>query len=109
MVEKLSITYGVLMPEKYFDTYYDDQDHKTWSHLYKQQLMYMRDTVDLGFLQNLVLLKTSGSYISNLSQISDTLKAAIGWDVVGVKGLLKPLKFFELLSKELFPSTIYMK
>lgn len=97
------------MSEKYNEIYFDDHDHKAWLHLFNQQLTYIRDKVDLDFLQNLELLKPSSNYIPNLSQISNTLKAITGWHVVGVKGLVELLKFFELLSQRQFSPTIYMR
>jgi phenylalanine-4-hydroxylase len=88
---------------------YTDEEHETWSLLYKKQMELLPGRACGEFLEGLSKLNFNPQKIPYLGDVSEVLKKSTGWNLVRVEGLVPEKEFFELLAKKEFPSTDFIR
>lgn len=91
-----------------FDAY-TATDHETWRVLARRQREILRGRIADQFLDGLDRLGIGESGIPDFRVMNRTLKAATGWEVVAVPGLVPDLAFFRLLADRKFPAGFWIR
>ncbi len=88
---------------------YTADAHEIWQFLIQRQLAILPGRACEEFITGLEHLQLPNNRIPSLSELSDTLYQATGWQVARTPGLLHEEDFFRLLSEKVFPSTDYIR
>jgi phenylalanine-4-hydroxylase len=91
-----------------FETYTAD-DHATWRSLARRQREILKGRIADQFLDGLDRLGIGEAGIPDFREMNKTLKAATGWEVVAVPGLIPDLAFFRLLADRKFPAGFWIR
>jgi len=81
---------------------YTPAEHATWDELFARQAEMLRPRVTQRFLEGLDILRLSKPGIPDLTELSDRLMAATGWQVVAVPSLVPDAVFFDHLANRRF-------
>jgi phenylalanine-4-hydroxylase len=87
---------------------YSETDHATWRTLAKRQREILKGRIADQFLEGLDRLGIGEAGIPDFRDMNRTLKAATGWEVVAVPGLVPDLAFFRLLADRKFPAGFWI-
>jgi phenylalanine-4-hydroxylase len=88
---------------------YTGADHDTWRVLARRQREILRGRIADQFLDGLDRLGIGETGIPDFQVLNRTLKAATGWEVVAVPGLVPDLAFFRLLADRKFPAGFWIR
>jgi phenylalanine-4-hydroxylase len=88
---------------------YDEEDHKTWSILFKRQNKLHERFICREYLNGFRELQFDMANIVSIDEISERLKAINGWTLVPVTGLIPTKDFFYLLINKRYPITISIR
>ncbi len=88
---------------------YSRSDHAVWATLFKRQRELLPGRACTTFLANQQALAMSEDAIPRFDQLNRHLRAATGWELVGVEGLLPEAVFFEHLAQRRFPVTWWIR
>jgi phenylalanine-4-hydroxylase len=88
---------------------YSEADHGTWRALAKRQREILKGRIADQFLDGLDRLAIGEAGIPDFRDLNKTLKAATGWEVVAVPGLVPDLAFFRLLADRKFPAGFWIR
>ena len=88
---------------------YSATDHRVWAQLFERQRGLLPERACREFLDAQDAMGMSPSAIPKFSELNETLKAATGWTLIGVEGLLPELTFFEHLAARRFPVTWWIR
>lgn len=88
---------------------YSQEDHETWSILYRRQRQRLPGRACDEFLEGLERMEFSEERIPALRDVAEVLKRKTGWNVARVPGLVEANAFFAQLSRRIFPSTDYIR
>jgi phenylalanine-4-hydroxylase len=88
---------------------YSETDHATWRTLAKRQREILKGRIADQFLEGLDRLGIGEAGIPDFRDMNRTLKAATGWEVVAVPGLVPDLAFFRLLADRKFPAGFWIR
>ncbi len=91
-----------------FETY-TETDHSTWRILAKRQREILKGRIADQFLEGLDRLGIGEEGIPDFRVMNQRLKAATGWEVVAVPGLIPDLAFFRLLADRKFPAGFWIR
>lgn len=91
-----------------FDAY-TAADHDTWSRLHRRQSELLRGRVCDEFFAGLSALGIEADGIPDFRDINRVLKAATGWQVVAVPGLVPDRVFFTHLAERRFPAGFWIR
>lgn len=87
---------------------YTEADHATWRTLYQRQAALLPRHAASAFREGLARLPfTEG--VPDFEQVSRVLRAATGWSLVAVPGLIPDGAFFEHLAARRFPVTHWIR
>ena len=89
--------------------HYTAADHDTWSRLHRRQFELLRGRVCDEFFAGLSALGIAADGIPDFRQINRVLKAATGWEVVAVPGLVPDRVFFTHLAQRRFPAGFWIR
>ncbi|HEV7336730.1 MAG TPA: phenylalanine 4-monooxygenase [Bosea sp. (in: a-proteobacteria)] len=89
--------------------HYTAADHDTWSRLHRRQFELLRGRVCDEFFAGLSALGIAADGIPDFRQINRVLKAATGWEVVAVPGLVPDRVFFSHLAQRRFPAGFWIR
>jgi phenylalanine-4-hydroxylase len=89
--------------------HYTAADHETWSRLHRRQFELLRGRVCDEFFAGLSALGIAADGIPDFRQINRVLKAATGWEVVAVPGLVPDRVFFTHLAQRRFPAGFWIR
>ena len=89
--------------------HYTAADHDTWSRLHRRQFELLRGRVCDEFFAGLSALGIAADGIPDFRQINRVLKAATGWEVVAVPGLVPDRVFFTHLAERRFPAGFWIR
>ncbi|WP_066472067.1 phenylalanine 4-monooxygenase [Bosea sp. WAO] len=89
--------------------HYAAADHETWSRLHRRQFELLRGRVCDEFFAGLSALGIAADGIPDFRQINRVLKAATGWEVVAVPGLVPDRVFFTHLAERRFPAGFWIR
>ncbi len=91
-----------------FDAY-TPEDHATWATLARNQRRILQGRICDDFLDGLDRLGISDEGIPDFRVMNQRLKAATGWEVVAVPGLVPDIAFFTLLADRKFPAGFWIR
>lgn len=87
---------------------YTAADHATWRALYARQSELLPAHAASAFRAGLARLDCADG-VPNFARLSDRLRAATGWTLVAVPGLLPDGMFFDHLAARRFPVTVWIR
>jgi len=88
---------------------YSAQDHQTWGTLFRRQRELLVGRACDEFMENQQRLGIGADAIPKFTDLDRHLRAATGWKLVAVEGLLPELAFFEHLAAREFPVTWWIR
>jgi phenylalanine-4-hydroxylase len=88
---------------------YTGDDHGMWDRLFARQSEMLPGRAADAFLRGLDVLKLSKPGIPDYRELNARLKAATGWQVVAVPGLLPDAVFFDHLAHRRFPAGNFIR
>ncbi len=88
---------------------YSASDHQVWATLFERQRALLPGRACSAFLEAQQALGFSSDVIPRFDAINRDLRAATGWTLVGVEGLLPEAVFFEHLAQRRFPVTWWIR
>ena len=100
--------YTTSVVEQPWDTY-TDTDHQVWAQLFERQKAVLPGRASDEFLSALAAMEMTPDRIPKFDELNPILRAATGWELVGVEGLLPELTFFDHLANRRFPVTWWIR
>jgi phenylalanine-4-hydroxylase len=88
---------------------YTPQDHSTWGTLFNRQLATLKGRVCQEYLDGIKTLKLSADEVPNFEKMNKYLRAATGWEVLPVPGLIASRPFFSMLANRQFPAGTFIR
>ena len=88
---------------------YSDEGNANWTFLFNRQMDLLPGRAGEAFMTGVETLGMTPDGIPALSNLSQNMQAATGWQIARIPGLLHERDFFGLLAKRLFPSTDYIR
>jgi phenylalanine-4-hydroxylase len=88
---------------------YSATDHAVWAQLFARQRELLVGRASTEFLRAQAAMGMAPSHIPKFDDINLVLRAATGWELIGVEGLLPELVFFEHLANRRFPVTWWIR
>lgn len=88
---------------------YTAADHNTWKTLFERQLSTFKDKVCDEYLQGLKTLNLTSDTIPDYEKMNKNLRAATGWEVLAVPGLIASKPFFTMLANKQFPAGTFIR
>ncbi|MEO6264480.1 MAG: phenylalanine 4-monooxygenase [Luteimonas sp.] len=96
-----------VVPQPWND--YTATDHDVWRQLYERQRALLVGRASDEFLVAQDAMGMTPDAIPKFDELNQVLRAATGWELVGVEGLLPELTFFEHLANRRFPVTWWIR
>ena len=100
--------YTTAVVEQPWDTY-SETDHAVWAQLFERQKAVLPGRASDEFLAALAAMEMTPDRIPKFDDLNPILRAATGWELIGVEGLLPELSFFEHLANRRFPVTWWIR
>jgi phenylalanine-4-hydroxylase len=100
--------YTTAVVEQPWDSY-SRTDHEVWAQLFRRQREILPGRACQEFLDAQDAMGMSADAIPKFTELNEVLRAATGWQLVGVEGLLPELTFFEHLAARRFPVTWWIR
>ena len=88
---------------------YTRTDHEVWATLFERQQQLLVGRAGTEFLRSQRDMGMSAHQIPKFDDLNRMLRAATGWEIVGVEGLLPELVFFDHLANRRFPVTWWIR
>lgn len=88
---------------------YTATDHGVWASLFERQQRLLVGRASSEFLQRQRDMGMSAQRIPRFDELNRSLRAATGWEIIGVEGLLPELDFFSHLANRRFPVTWWIR
>jgi len=88
---------------------YTATDHQVWATLFERQQKILVGRASDEFLRTQQGMGMSAGRIPKFDDLNRMLRAATGWELIGVQGLLPELDFFEHLANRRFPVTWWIR
>ncbi len=88
---------------------YTATDHQVWATLFERQQKILVGRASDEFLRTQQAMGMSAERIPKFDDLNRMLRAATGWELIGVEGLLPELTFFEHLANRRFPVTWWIR
>ena len=88
---------------------YTAQDHGTWKTLYERQIQHLTGHVCQEYLDGLKRLHLTAECIPDYEKLNRHLRAATGWEVLAVPGLIASKPFFTMLANRQFPAGTFIR
>jgi phenylalanine-4-hydroxylase len=88
---------------------YSATDHAVWRQLFAAQREVLAGRASHAFLAAQDAMGMGAEHIPRFDDINRRLRAATGWELVGVEGLLPELDFFGHLAARRFPVTWWIR
>ena len=88
---------------------YTPQDHKTWETLFNRQIDTLKGHVCSEYFAGLKKLNLVPQTVPDYEKMNKNLRAATGWEVVAVPGLIASRPFFTMLANKQFPAGTFIR
>ena len=88
---------------------YSGTDHAVWAQLFARQRELLVGRASHEFLRAQAAMGMTPDRIPRFDDLNLVLRAATGWELVGVEGLLPELVFFDHLAHRRFPVTWWIR
>jgi phenylalanine-4-hydroxylase len=88
---------------------YTRTDHEVWATLFARQQRLLEGRASEEFLRMQAAMGMTAGEIPKFDDLNRSLRAATGWEIIGVEGLLPELDFFDHLANRRFPVTWWIR
>lgn len=88
---------------------YSPEDHDTWNKLFSRQVSTLKGRACDEYFESLRVLGLTGETIPDFEKMNKSLRAATGWEVVPVQGLIPSRPFFSMLANKQFPAGNFIR
>lgn len=88
---------------------YTETDHQVWATLFERQRELLVGRASEEFMRNKRAMGMRADRIPKFEDLNRMLRAATGWELIGVQGLLPELDFFDHLANRRFPVTWWIR
>ena len=88
---------------------YTAQEHATWGTLFERQTGILKDRACSEYLAGLKTLGLNAQGVPDFERMNKNLRAATGWEVVAVPGLIPSKPFFTMLANRQFPAGNFIR
>lgn len=88
---------------------YSRTDHEVWATLFVRQQRLLEGRASEEFLRMQATMGMTAREIPKFDDLNRSLRAATGWEIIAVEGLLPELDFFEHLANRRFPVTWWIR
>ena len=88
---------------------YSATEHATWATLFQRQMALLPGRACDEFFDGLARLQMNALAIPRFADLNPILKAATGWELIAVEGLLPEVAFFEHLANRRFPAGNFIR
>ncbi len=88
---------------------YTAQDHATWATLFERQTGVLKDRACSEYFAGLETLGLNAKGVPDFEKMNKNLRAATGWEVVAVPGLIPSKPFFTMLANRQFPAGNFIR
>lgn len=88
---------------------YTAQDHNTWKTLFNRQIETLKGRVCDEYFEGLKTLHLTAEEVPNYEKMNKHLRAATGWEVLPVPGLIASRPFFSMLANRQFPAGTFIR
>jgi phenylalanine-4-hydroxylase len=88
---------------------YTAQDHDTWKTLFNRQIDTLKGRVCDEYFEGLKTLHLTADEVPNYEKMNKYLRAATGWEVLPVPGLIASRPFFSMLANRQFPAGTFIR
>lgn len=88
---------------------YTETDHRVWATLFERQRELLVGRASEEFMRSKRAMGMTADRIPKFDDLNRMLRAATGWELIGVQGLLPELDFFDHLANRRFPVTWWIR
>jgi phenylalanine-4-hydroxylase len=88
---------------------YSATDHQTWHTLFNRQISTLTGKVCDEYFEGLKTLGLIAEVIPDFEKMNRNLRAATGWEVLAVPGLIASRPFFSMLANKQFPAGTFIR
>lgn len=88
---------------------YTETDHQVWATLFERQRQLLVGRASEEFMRSKRAMGMTADRIPKFDDLNRMLRAATGWELIGVQGLLPELDFFDHLANRRFPVTWWIR
>jgi phenylalanine-4-hydroxylase len=88
---------------------YTTSDHLTWRTLYNRQMQTLANLACEEYLAGIKTLFLTADCVPDFEMMNHYLRAATGWEVVAVPGLIASKPFFSMLANKQFPAGTFIR
>lgn len=88
---------------------YSAVDHEVWAILFERQQKILAGRASAEFMRSQRAMGMTADRIPKFEDLNRMLRAATGWELIGVQGLLPELDFFKHLANRRFPVTWWIR
>ena len=88
---------------------YTAEDHATWGTLFARQTGVLKEKACREYLAGLRALGLNAEGVPDFEKMNKNLRAATGWEVVAVPGLIPSKPFFTMLANRQFPAGNFIR
>jgi phenylalanine-4-hydroxylase len=88
---------------------YTSTEHSTWRTLFNRQIETLKGRVCEEYFQGLKTLNLIPDQLPDFEKMNRNLRAATGWEVLAVPGLIASRPFFSMLANKQFPAGTFVR
>jgi phenylalanine-4-hydroxylase len=88
---------------------YTPTDHQTWGTLFNRQIETLKGFVCEEYFEGLRTLGLTDASLPDFEKMNRHLRAATGWEVLAVPGLIASRPFFSMLANKQFPAGTFIR
>jgi phenylalanine-4-hydroxylase len=88
---------------------YSATDHHTWGTLFNRQVETLKGFVCEEYFEGIKRLHLTPSELPDFDRMNKFLRAATGWEVLAVPGLIASKPFFSMLANKQFPAGTFIR
>lgn len=88
---------------------YTETDHQVWATLFERQRELLVGRASEEFMRSKRAMGMTADRIPKFDDLNRMLRAATGWELIGVQGLLPELDFFDHLANRRFPAGNFIR
>ncbi len=88
---------------------YTPEDFLVWKTLFERQMILLEELASSEYLKSIKTIKFSAERIPDFKEVNEILLKETGWSLEVVEGIINEEDFFNLLSRQKFPATTWLR
>lgn len=104
-----STSYAAKLPDASGHIAYSPDEDAVWRDLFARQIPNIRRHAATAYIDGLDRLALPATRVPQCTEVSQTLLALTGWQVIPVPALIPFGRFFSLLSQRIFPAASFIR